>query len=155
MTWFQPACHQSFHFLQLREVRVQRLFTGNENFLNCLQGVTDWGNSVASEAQALTSYNTELANLERQTGTILETHGIRFVEEQFASIGTHGKCFEDECYPRDLNPQENRALYEDSGKAAEEAFDLKDFPRRRGDRLRLPETPQFDLPPATPPKMEE
>ena len=100
-------------------------------FLNFLQGVTDWGNSVASEAQTLTAYNTELAALELQTGTILETHGIRFVEEQFASIGTHGRCFEDECYPRDLRPQENSPHYEDSGKAAENAFNLDDFPQLR------------------------
>jgi outer membrane protein TolC len=126
------------------EVRVQRLFTGNENFLNFLQGVTDWGNAVASEAQALASYNSGLADLERQTGTILETHGIRFVEEQFASIGTHGRWCQDECYPRDLRPQENSQRYEDSGKASEEAFDLQNFPRRRDDRLRLPEAPQFD-----------
>jgi len=126
------------------EVRVQRLFTGNENFLNFLQGVTDWGNAVASEAQALASYNSGLADLERQTGTILETHGIRFVEEQFASIGTHGRWCQDERYPRDLKPRENSQRYEDSGKASEEAFDLQNFPRRRDDRLRLPEAPQFD-----------
>lgn len=128
------------------EVRVERLFTGKENFLNFLQGVTDWGNAVSSEAQALALYNTELAGLERQTGTILETHGVRFAEEQFASIGTHGKCFEDECYPRDLRPQENLPRYGDSYKPAEEAFDLTDFPRRRQGVLRLPETPQFDNP---------
>lgn len=128
------------------EVRVPRLFTGNENFLNFLQGVTDWGNAVASEAQSLATYNTELAGLERQTGTILETHGIRFIEERFASIGTHGRCFDDECYPRDLRPQDPIPRYEDSGKAAEESFDLQDFPRRREDKLRLPETPQFEDP---------
>jgi len=128
------------------EVRVQRLFTGNENFLNFLQGVTDWGNAVASESQALASYNSGLADLERQTGTILETHGIRFVEEQFSSIGTHGRWFQDECYPRDLRPRENSSRYEDSGKASEEAFNLQDFPRRRKDRLRLPDSPQFDAP---------
>ncbi len=124
-------------------------------FLNFLQGVTDWGNAVASEAQSLATYNTELAGLERQTGTILETHGIRFIEERFASIGTHGRCFDEECYPRDLRPQDPRPRYEDSGKAAEESFDLQDFPRRRGDRLRLPETPQFDDPEMTLPETGE
>jgi len=100
-------------------------------FLNFLQGVADWGNAVAFEAQTLTAYNTELAVLELQTGTILETHGIRFVEEQFASIGTHGRCFKDECYPRDLRPQENNQRYQDSGEAAENAFNLDDFPQLR------------------------
>ena len=106
----------------------------NATLLNYLQSVSDFGNAVASEAQTLTAYNTELAGLEFQTGTILETHGIRFVEEQFASIGTHGRCFEDECYPRDLRPQGNRLRYEDSGKAAEDAFDLNDFPRLRNEK---------------------
>ncbi|RLS69560.1 MAG: TolC family protein [Planctomycetota bacterium] len=126
------------------DVRVRRMEKGLEDFLNYLQGLTDWGNAVASEAQALASYNSGLADLERQTGTILETHGIRFVEEQFASIGTHGRWCQDERYPRDLKPRENSQRYEDSGKASEEAFDLQDFPRRRDDRLRLPEAPQFD-----------
>ena len=84
------------------DVRVRRMEKGLEDFLNYLQGLTDWGNAVASEAQALASYNSGLADLERQTGTILETHGIRFVEEQFVSIGTHGRWCQDECYPRDL-----------------------------------------------------
>lgn len=37
--------------------RVQRLFTGNENFLNFAAGVADWGNAVASEAKSLATYN--------------------------------------------------------------------------------------------------
>lgn len=120
-----------------------------EIFLNYLQAVSDWGNVVASEALTLTTYNTELANLELQTGTILETHGIRFVEEQFGSIGTHGRCFEDECYPRDLRPQGNLPRYKDSGEAAENAFYLNDYPRlpKMGQQL-----PQFfqDLNPPKP-----
>ena len=136
----QPPLCQCPYFGTIRIPASAQL----QQFLNFLQGVTDWGNAVASEAQALTSYNTELAALERQTGTILETHGVRFVEEQFASIGTHGRCFEDECYPRDLRPQENQPRYDDSGKPAEEAFDLTDFPHRKQEVLKLPETPQFD-----------
>ena len=128
------------------DVREARLSNGAENFLNFLQGVTDWGNAVASEAQSLATYNTELVGLERQTGTILETHGIRFVEERFASIGTHGRCFEEEWYPRDLRPQDSETRYEDSGEPSEEFFNLKDFPRPREDRLRTPVTPQFDKP---------
>jgi outer membrane protein TolC len=112
-------------------------------FLDVLLAITDWGNAVASEAQALTSYNTELANLEEQTGTILDTHGIRFVEEQFASVGVHGYCFEEECYPRDLRPTDNAVRYLDGGEPAEESFDLDDAPRRNPLKplLHLPETP--------------
>ena len=138
-----------------RKVQETLLSNGQRDFLNFLQAVTDLGNVIASEAQALASYNTGLADLERQTGTILETHGIRFVEEQFASIGTHGRWCQDERYPRDLRPRENNQRYEDSGKASEEAFDLQNFPRRRDDRLRLPEAPQFDekeAQPVDPPK---
>jgi outer membrane protein TolC len=138
---FRDAREAAKEFLNVRDAnRV----VGTEDFLNYRQGLTDWGNAVAAEAQALASYNTGLADLERQTGTILETHGIRFVEEQFASIGTHGRWCQDERYPRDLRPRDNSQRYEDSGKASEEAFDLQNFPRRRDDRLRLPEAPQFD-----------
>ena len=63
---------------QLAEYRVQRII-----FLNVLLAITDWGNAVSNEAQSLLQYNSELANLELQTGTILETHGVRFFEERF------------------------------------------------------------------------
>jgi outer membrane protein TolC len=53
---------------------------GRSILLNVLQAITDWGNAVSSESQSLTQYNAELANLEEETGTILETHGIRFFE---------------------------------------------------------------------------
>jgi outer membrane protein TolC len=113
--------------------------TNNATLLNYLQAVSDWGNAVAFEAQTLTAYNTELASLELQTGTILETHGIRFVEEQFASIGSHGRCFADEVYPRDLRPQKNSPRYQDSGEAAENAFNLDDFPQLRKPGQQLPQ----------------
>jgi outer membrane protein TolC len=109
--------------------------------LALLLAINDLANAVSAEALSLTNYNAELANLEMQTGTILETHGIRFTEEQFASIGPHGCLFEDECYPRDLRPQENKPRYPDSGAAAEEVFELNDLiPRRsRAPSLPLPE----------------
>ena len=59
---------------QLAEFR-----SGRAIFLNVLLAISDWGNSVSNEAQTLSQYNTELANLERQTGTILETHGVRML----------------------------------------------------------------------------
>lgn len=93
--------------------------------LNELLAITEKANAALSEAQALAAYNTQLANLEFQTGTILETHGIRFVEERFASIGPHGRHHESECYPRDLRPTEAAPRYEDSQKPSEEVFGLK------------------------------
>ena len=61
-------------------------------FLDVLQAITDWGNAVSSEAASLTQYNSELANLERQLGTILDNHAIRFYEERYGSIGPGGRC---------------------------------------------------------------
>ena len=52
-----------------------------------LQALNDWGNAVSSEAQQLLTYNIALATLERQTGTILETHGLVFDEERFRAAG--------------------------------------------------------------------
>jgi outer membrane protein TolC len=127
------------------EFQMANVGTGNSIPLVLLQAIVDWGNAVASEAQSLTLYNTELANLEAQTGTILDTHGIRFTEERYASIGPWGRCFEDGCYPKDLRPRESRNRYSDSASPAEDSFDLNDVPRRRP-RLapQLPQDPQGD-----------
>jgi outer membrane protein TolC len=97
--------------------------SGRVILLNVLQAITAWGNSVSAEAQALAQYNIELANLERQTGTILETHGIRFYEEhwQFA-----GPCLKKEtCYPAEITPSENTPRYPSGDEPAENFFDLK------------------------------
>ena len=110
--------------VQFAEERAGRVI-----FLNVLLAITDWGDAVSSEASSLTQYNTSLATLERETGTILDTHGIVFMEERFAAVGPLGKHFDPECYPRSLRPAENAARYQDSKEAAEEAFDLEDFPR--------------------------
>ncbi len=76
-------------------------------YLNVLQALTDWGNAVTSEYQALIQYNTELARLEALTGTILETHGVRFFEERYHSIGPIGRFGAEPCYPRDMRPGPN------------------------------------------------
>ncbi|MCA9064510.1 MAG: TolC family protein [Planctomycetaceae bacterium] len=125
------------------EVQVERERAGLTIFLNVLQGITDWGNAVASESLSLTTYNTELATLESATGTILETHGISFSEELYTSVSPWGLHFEDDCYPLDLKPTDNAKRYEDSGEASERSFNLEDYPKRRSDvhRLKLPQTP--------------
>jgi outer membrane protein TolC len=76
-------------------------------FINVLQAITDWGNAVNSEYQALMQYNTELAQMERNTGTILETRGVRFVEERYRSLGPFLLLKQQPCYPRDLRPGPN------------------------------------------------
>ena len=106
---------------QLAEYRVQRII-----FLNVLLAITDWGNAVSSEAQSLLQYNSELANLELQTGTILETHGVRFFEERFGAIGPLGRCGPPHAYPGALQPTTDTERYPAGDAPAENSFDLSD-----------------------------
>jgi len=98
---------------------------GKTIFLNVLQAITNWGDTVSAEAQSLTQYNTELANLERQTGTILETHGIHFYEERFSAVGPFGRLATPRCYPESLPPSPNKSVYLSSPEPAENSFDLQ------------------------------
>lgn len=101
---------------------------GRQNLLNGLQAITDWGNAVAQEARSVTRYNIELANLERETGTILPTHGVVFVEERYASLGPLGRGGNPACYPYKMNViGSDLNKFPDTGRAAENAFDLKDL----------------------------
>jgi hypothetical protein len=95
-------------------------------FIVLLQAVVDWGNSVSSEAQALVQYNSELANLERQTGTILQSHDITFSEERFGTIGPLGRLAEPEFYPQAVTPNPQVSRYTDSGSPSEKRFNLRD-----------------------------
>ncbi|MBL8813477.1 MAG: TolC family protein [Planctomycetaceae bacterium] len=132
---------------QMAEREVGRVI-----FLNQLVAITEWANAVVAEAQSLISYNNELANLEQQTGTILETHGIRFVEERFASIGPHGWCQEEMyCYPKDLNPENNADKYQSLEEPSEKSFGLEDFQRIPGTPLPAP-LPDQTEPPLKPEK---
>lgn len=101
-----------------------RVGTGVSIPLNFLLALSDWGNTVSAQANALTQYNTQLATLERQTGTILETHGIYFIEESQQAVGPHGRFCDTRCYPWDTRPTENSDLYDDSTEPAENSFDL-------------------------------
>jgi outer membrane protein TolC len=105
------------------EQQLAEFRSGRAIFLNVLQAITDWGNAVSSEAQALSQYNIELANLERQTGTILETHGVHFVEERFRSIGPLGRCADWPCYPKGVIPGPNEPKYPVSNEPAETLFE--------------------------------
>jgi len=107
------------------DVQVARYRSGQDTlYLNVLQAITQWGNSVSAEAQALTQYNSELANLERQAGVILEAHGVTFTEERYGSIGPLGRLFYDRCYPKDSRPGPNADQYETDSEPAENVFDL-------------------------------
>ena len=121
-------------YLALREARqaarvnldaqLLRWQTQQAILINVLQAISDWGNTVSAEASALTQYNTQLATLERQTGTILETHGIYFVQESQQAIGPHGRFADTRCYPWHTRPTENSDLYDDSTEPSENSFDL-------------------------------
>ena len=91
-------------------------------YLNVLQALNDWGNAVTSEAQQLLAYNTDLANVERQTGTILETHGLVFYEERFRAAGPL-PCV-DRLYPSALPPTGSPTRYPGTAEPSENAFDL-------------------------------
>ncbi len=142
-------------YLALREARqaarvnldaqLLRWQTQQAILINVLQAISDWGNTVSSEASALTQYNTQLATLERQTGTILETHGIYFVQESQQSIGPHGRFCETRCYPWTMRPTENSDLYDDSTEPAENSFDLT-APPNLGDAPQDVPYDQIELP---------
>ena len=91
-------------------------------YLNVLQALNDWGNAVTSEAQQLLAYNTDLANVERQTGTILETHGLVFYEERFRAAGPL-PCV-DRMYPSALPVVGSPHRYPGTAEPSENAFDL-------------------------------
>ncbi|MGC4003597.1 MAG: TolC family protein [Pirellulales bacterium] len=99
-------------------------------YLNVLLAITDWGNAVRNENQALTSYNTLLARMEVRTGTILDSHGVRFAEERYGSIGPKGRLHKPVAYPRSMSPTPNS---ERAPPAPEDSYKMPEFigaPRR-------------------------
>ena len=95
-------------------------------YLNVLQAIVDWGNAVNSEAQSLASDNTDLANLEQQTGTILECHGIRMLEERYCSIGPLGRLFRDRPYPESSPPGTNANHYPAGTEPSEKSLKIEE-----------------------------
>jgi outer membrane protein TolC len=114
-------------------------------FINVLQAISDWGNSVSLQAQTLTQYNVELANLERATGTILETHGVFLYEDRWCSLGPlwiDGK--RGRLYPRDIRPGENADRYPAGDEPAEQSFNLEDYPQRPPRMEEVPPPPGLE-----------
>jgi|GEM_PF-320470 len=101
-----------------------RYEAGLEQLIVYLQAISDWGNSVNSEAQALVQYNTELARLENATGSILEAHGIAFYEERFGSISPFGRFAAPKAYPKATRPTHDTTRYPAGDGPSEETFDL-------------------------------
>jgi outer membrane protein TolC len=119
---------------------------GRAIFLNVLQAIADWGNAVSAEAQTLTLYNTGLANLERETGTILETHGVHFYQERFQSVGPLGRLAKPVCYPASLPPTPNAPHYPTGTEPAENFFGLASPVQRRAEPEPLPPPEPADKP---------
>ena len=107
------------------ENQLGDFLSGRSEFINVLQAISDWGNAVSQEAQSISQYNIELANIEFQSGTILETHGIVFYEERFQALGPMGRLGAPHCYPAKIIPNGSLERYPDSGKRSDDAFDLK------------------------------
>ena len=141
------------------DAQLLRYQTQQTILLNVLQAIADWGNATSFEASALTQYNAQLATLERQTGTILETHNVVFYEERFGAIGPLGRFFADECYPESQRPTPNADKYAPGHGPSEDSFDLSP-PSNLRDILDVPyekiQLPDFDdnlpdVPPRKPP----
>ncbi len=116
------------------ENQFGEFMSGRREFINALQAITDWGNAVSQEARSITQYNSELANVERQTGTILETHGVRFVEERYGSLGPVGLLGivgSQELYPGSTALDGTDDRYIESASSSDEAFELEDLDTRR------------------------
>jgi outer membrane protein TolC len=126
-------------------VQNEKFRTGQTIYLNVLQALNDWGNAVLLEAQQLLLYNIALATLERQTGTILETHGLVFAEERFRAAGPipcHPRL-----YPESQPPRGVPQFAPSSGAPAEDAFDL----RNPAQRERRPAEEELSRPRLLPP----
>jgi outer membrane protein TolC len=108
-----------------RDFQLNNWRNGLGLYINYLQAVNDWGAAVSSQARALADYNVLLASLERQTGTILETHGLVFLEERFEAVGPLAHVDHMREYSRDLQPTGEPTQYPGSGQPGEKKFDLK------------------------------
>ncbi len=113
------------------KVQIEEFRAGRSIYLNVLQALLDWGNAVTSESQALVNYNVALATLERQTGTILDTHGLVFSEERFRAAGPFGLLCGDRLYPYAQPASGSPQRYPSTGEPGENSFDLRN-PDPRG-----------------------
>ena len=85
-----------------------------------------------------------LKTLKRETGTILETHGVRLYEERYRAVGPLGVFGDGECYPESVRPTPNAARYPAGSEPAQNFFDLESPPELEG------EPPPERLPPPVP-----
>lgn len=128
--------------LENLQVQIEQFRARRNIYLNVLQALNDWGSAVTSESRSILLYNISLANLERQTGTILETHGLVFVEERLRAAGPLILPSHDRLYPTAEVPVGNPQLYPPTGEPSEESFNLKN-----PDPRQTPPSKEIVLPP--------
>jgi outer membrane protein TolC len=119
-------------------VQTEKFRAGQTIYLNVLEALNSWGTAVSSEARTLLDYNVSLAVLERQTGTILETHGLVFAEERFRAAGP---LLCKQLYPYAQPPVGAPHLYPGSGQPSEDSFELRN-PARREPRPAVEQLPE-------------
>jgi outer membrane protein TolC len=131
-------------------VQLAQFGVGRSIYLTVLQALNDWGDAVSSEAQQLINYNVALARLERESGTILETHGLVFAEERFRAASPAGFLGHGRDYPAALPPTGKPTLYPPTKEPGENFFDLQ-----KPTRTRLkdgPDEKKDDTPTLPPPR---
>jgi hypothetical protein len=101
------------------DLQIKKRENGKNIYLDVLQAINDEGNAINLEAGALLAYNIALANMERRTGTILESHGLVFHEERFRAAGP---MLGHRWYPESLVPVGEPTRYPGSGRPAEDSF---------------------------------
>jgi outer membrane protein TolC len=135
------------------KVQTEQFRTGRTIYLTVLQALNDWGNAVTSESRSILLFNISLANLERQTGTILETHGLVFVEERLRAAGPLLLPSHDRLYPAAEIPVGNPQMYPPTGEPSEESFNLKNPDPRQTPPAKDLMSPPKDLTPLPQPKV--
>ena len=118
------------------QVQIEQFRARRNIYLNVLQALNDFGSAVSSEAASLLTYNIALATLERQTGTILETHGLVFAEERFRAAGPV-PCH-DRTYPEAEFVTGTPRRYPATGEPSENSFDLRNPDPRKEEAEKLP-----------------
>jgi hypothetical protein len=91
--------------------------------LNVLQAIQGWGDAVGAEAIALASYNAELARLDAEAGTILETHGIDLIGHNYHSRGPLSPLHDGRSYPNSARPTINTERYPTGESPVDQVFD--------------------------------
>lgn len=120
------------------DLQFEEFRTGRTNFVDVLLAINTWASTITSESQSATRLKVEFATLELETGTILETHGVRLFEERYCSLGPMGRWGKGGLYPESMIPTENTIpRYPTGTRPSEKAFEVTppDQANERSSRL--------------------